>query len=83
MTGRSKGVLRLVAIVYFPVVAVGTFFGYLSAILLFIPSVLRQIITGYERDHEQNPSVRFRLMKWFEDWRRFVLLGQGDMPWKP
>ncbi len=83
MSGRKTAVLRLVGIAYFPVIAVGTFVGFVLALILFVPSVLWQIITGREKDHEADGSLRFRLMMWFEDWRRFVLLGDGNMPWTP
>lgn len=83
MGSRLKGVLRLIAIAYAPVVTIGSGIGFVLSVILFIPSVLRQIITGHQNEQEANQSLRFRLINWFDNWRKFVLLGEGEMPWTP
>lgn len=61
---------------------VGYIIGNILSVILFIPSILRQAITGKDPDNEDE-TLRKRLIMWFERVRTYVLTGEGEMYWSP
>jgi hypothetical protein len=82
--GRKKALLRIIGLAYFPVPIIGKIIGGIITALLYIPSVIRHLVTGKDpEDPEENESLRRRLMLWEQKYAAFIFTGEGEMPWTP
>ena len=82
--GRKKALLRIIGLIYFLVPIIGKIIGGIISFILYIPSVLRHLITGKDPSEPyKKESIRRRLMLWEDKYYAFIFTGEGEMPWRP
>jgi hypothetical protein len=82
--GREKALLRIIGLFYFPVPILGKYLGGFIALLFYIPSVLRHLVTGKDPSGpKEKETTRRRLILWEDKYFTFIFTGEGEMPWKP